>query len=263
MIFDINLCLNQALEQFELSILYSIKWVGLDYYFFITNLNLIIFFEILFIFVIFVIVMKTSDVFFLTSFFILGKQICNFIFGIVLGQIGRRGLFYFPIILNFFIIILFSNIIGLIPYNFCITSQIFITFTFSFSVFFSMFILSVIYQKLDFIWFFVPKNVPIALIPFLVCIEVISYISRVFSLSIRLFANMVAGHALLHVISGSIVFGFKKIVSINVILSIIVIIPLFILVAIIGLEIGIAFLQAYVFAVLSSIYLNDMYGGAH
>jgi len=123
-----------------------------------------------------------------------------------------------------------------------------------------MVIFSIIIQGKEFIWFFVPKNVPAALLPFLVIIEIVSYISRVFSLAIRLFANMVAGHALLHIISGSVLVVIKKISSFSVFLSFISLFPIFILLSIILLEFGVAFLQAYVFIVLFSIYLNDCYG---
>jgi len=118
-----------------------------------------------------------------------------------------------------------------------------------------------IFNGKGFLSLFIPKNVPDILLPFLVIIEIISYISRTFSLAIRLFANMVAGHALLHILINSVTSNIKLITNIYVLPF--VIIPVALLIAIILLELGIAFLQAYVFIVLFSIYLNDAFKGGH
>ena len=248
----------QALEQFEV---YNLSVVVLfqKYNIFITGLNITVVLEILVILFCFFFLFRTNCVVFFNNFFIYVKLLYCFVLNIIINQTGGKGELYFPSILTMFFLILFGNLIGLIPNNFCITSQIFVTFLLSFSVFIGVIILSIRHQKLKFLLFFVPRNVPTVLVPFLTCIEIVSYISRVFSLSIRLFANMVAGHALLHIISGSVVFGLKKLFLLHVLLSLLVVFPLFILVAIVGLEIGIAFLQAYVFIVLCSIYLNDIW----
>jgi len=251
---------KQALEQFELFSLNFYKIIPFGNYFLIfTNLNLQILFN-LGILVIFFLFSLNKNVFFNSNLFTLFDTFFKFIFNVLFSQTGKKGIKYFPVINTMFFFILINNLFGLVPNNFCVTSQIFITFTLSFCVFSSMVIFSIIIQGKEFIWFFVPKNVPAALLPFLVIIEIVSYISRVFSLAIRLFANMVAGHALLHIISGSVLVVIKKISSFSVFLSFISLFPIFILLSIILLEFGVAFLQAYVFIVLFSIYLNDCYG---
>jgi len=245
--------LFQALEQFETSTLGSFKFLIL------TNFNVELIFNLLIITLVIVFAFSNSLVIFNNASFF-GSSTSKFAFNVLYAQTGKSGIIYFPIILSVFIFIVISNFNGLMPGNFCITSQIFVTFTLSSSVFVGAVILSIIIQGSNFIWFFVPKNVPFVLLPFITCIEIISYISRVFSLAIRLFANMVAGHALLHIIGGAVVLAFKKLGSLNLILSLLAIFPLLILLAIILLEFGVAFLQAYVFIVLFSIYLNDCYG---
>lgn len=145
--------------------------------------------------------------------------------------------------------------IGLIPFNFCYTSQILVTFTISFSVFIGIIIVGFRKQGLRFLQLFVPQNVPNFLLPFLVVIEVISYISRTFSLAIRLFANMVAGHALLHILEDACLKGIQELNS--AFLGPLLIVPIAFICIIIVLELGIAFLQTYVFTILFCIYLND------
>jgi len=114
-------------------------------------------------------------------------------------------------------------------------------------------------KGLDFLYFFVPKNVPTFILPFLIVIEIISYISRLFSLAIRLFANMVAGHSLLNILSNAVLLITKQIVVFEFIVIILSGIPLAIVFIIYLLEIIIAFLQSYVFTTLSCIYINDIY----
>ena len=190
-------------------------------------------------------------------------KLYEFIGTIIMNQIGKRGEMYFPILFVLFFFIFVCNVVGLVPINFCITSHIFVTLSLSIAMFVGIVILSVQKQGKEFLWFFVPKNVPQALIPFLTLIEIVSYISRLFSLAIRLFANMVAGHALLHIIGGSLAGGFKMVAKFHLVISCLIVIPFFIFVAIVGLEMGIAFLQAYVFVVLVTVYLNESFGGAH
>lgn len=249
----------QALEQFEIIGLFSLRIFDTDFFCTFTNFNIELFLSIVILVGFITIFSQTSLIFLATNFSIILEKLLNFIFGILFSQSGRNGIVYFPIILSTFLLILVNNLIGLVPYNFCVTSQIFVTFTLSTCVFVAMIIISIGHQGLDFVWFFVPKNVPKPLLPFIVAIEVVSYISRVFSLAIRLFANMVAGHALLHIISGAVVLGFKKISLIHISLTVLILFPLAILFAIICLEFGVAFLQAYVFVVLFCIYINDCY----
>ncbi len=151
-----------------------------------------------------------------------------------------------------------ANLIGLLPYSFTTTSHVSQTFTLSLSLFLGVTFIGFIVQKLKFFELFVPKDVVFVLIPFLIIIEIISYISRAFSLAIRLFANMVSGHTLLNILAGFSLslFNFKFYHQ-----RIFAILPFFVIFIIFVLEFCISFLQAYVFAVLICIYLNDSLHG--
>jgi len=181
---------------------------------------------------------------------IFGEILYFFIFNIVFNQVGFKGLQYFPLIFTTFNFILFCNLLGLIPFNFTATAQIMQLFTLSLSFILSFVIIGFLRHKIGFLKLFVPKNVPIFLVPLIVVVEVLSYCLRPISLSVRLFANMLAGHTLLHIIAG---FGIKIIKK----SFIIGIIPFIFIMAIICLELAIAFIQAYVFTMLITIYLNE------
>lgn len=182
--------------------------------------------------------------------------IYNFILNILVSQVGKRGQIYVVYITTLFFFILLSNFIGLIPYSFTITSHIMLTFMLGASSVIGLTIIGFLKQKLHFLDLFVPKGVPKVLLPLLVFIEIVSYIARGFSLSIRLFANLMSGHSLIHIL----LFFITKILKFNFILGLI---GLFLIIVIFLLEIGISFLQAYVFAVLVSIYLKDSYEVGH
>jgi ATP synthase subunit 6 len=160
------------------------------------------------------------------------------------------------IVLFFFILVL--NLIGLIPFGFCLTSQFVLT---QFLGFFAIGGLTLKgFQNLSFkfLFVFVPRNVPIFMLPFLMLIELVSFLSRMLSLSIRLFANMVAGHALLHILMGALLLVFSM-NSLSIVLLVCFFLPSILIFFIMLLEVGIAFLQAYVFVVLFLIYLTDCY----
>lgn len=142
--------------------------------------------------------------------------------------------------------VLIGNLLGMTPYSFTFTSHIIVTFAMAAVVFIGVTILGFAKHGMHFFSFFVPPGTPLPLYPLLIPIEVISYLSRPISLSVRLFANMLAGHTLLKVIAGFIgLLGAAGVV------------PLVFVVALTGLEILIAFLQAYVFAILTCLYIND------
>ncbi len=171
----------------------------------------------------------------------------EFIAGMVRDNVGDEGKKYFPFILSLFIFILFCNILGLVPYSYTVTSQIVVTFAMAAVVFIGVTIIGVVRHGWHFLSFFAPKGVPLWLLFILVPIEVFSYLIRPVSLSVRLFANMLAGHTMLKVFGGFVVAmgllgGWA---------------PLAFIVALTGLELLIAFLQAYVFAILTCLYLND------
>jgi F-type H+-transporting ATPase subunit a len=160
--------------------------------------------------------------------------------------VGHGGEKYFPFVFSLFMFILFGNFLGMIPYSFTFTSHIIVTFAMAAVVFVGVTIIGIARHGLHFLSLFVPHGVPIWLLPLLVPIEMISYFIRPFTLSIRLFANMVAGHAMLAIFAGFVVslglFGF---------------LPLAVTSALILLELLVAALQAYVFAVLTCLYLRD------
>ncbi len=160
---------------------------------------------------------------------------------------GSSAKIFFPFIFTLFMFVLFCNMIGMIPYSFTVTSHIIVTFMLAMIVFIGVTVIGFIKHGAKYLELFVPKGVPIALLPLIVIIEIISYLSRPVSLSVRLFANMMAGHTMLKVFGGFVI-------SLGLLGGWL---PLSFSVALTGLEILIAFLQAYVFAILTCIYLND------
>ena len=160
---------------------------------------------------------------------------------------GSSAKAFFPFIFTLFMFVLFCNMIGMIPYSFTVTSHIIVTFMLAMIVFIGVTVIGFIKHGAKYLELFVPKGVPIALLPLIVIIEIISYLSRPVSLSVRLFANMMAGHTMLKVFGGFVI-------SLGLLGGWL---PLSFSVALTGLEILIAFLQAYVFAILTCIYLND------
>jgi ATP synthase subunit 6 len=181
------------------------------------------------------------------------ESIYEFVYTLVYENIGKKGNRYFPFIFVLFIFILTCNLLGMIPYSFTVTSHIIVTFFLSLSIFIGVTIIGFKHHGIHFFSFFLPAGSPVVLAPFLVVIELISYTSRAFSLAIRLFANMMSGHSLLKILAG---FSWSML-SIGGIFYVLQLVPLIVVFIITGLEIGIACLQAYVFTVLTCIYLND------
>ena len=176
----------------------------------------------------------------------------EFISGMIGDNIGNEGMKYFSFIFTLFLFILVGNLLGMLPYSFTWTSHIIVTFSIAFFIFLCVTLIAIYKHGIvKFLKFFAPSGVPKPMLILLVPIEIISYLSRPISLSVRLFANMMAGHTLLKVIG-----GFVFVLGAN---SFIVggILPLAFLIALTGLEIVIAFLQAYVFAILTCLYIND------
>ncbi len=170
----------------------------------------------------------------------------EFVAGMIKSTAGTEGLKYFPWIFTLFTFVLAGNLMGLLPSSFTTTSHIAVTLTLAMAVFISVTVLGFVKHGFGYLRLFVPHGVPMFILPILVIIEMISYLSRPVTLSVRLFANMLAGHTMLKVLGGFVVImGFGGVL------------PLSLLVGITALEFLIAFLQAYVFAVLSCIYLND------
>ncbi|WP_019013465.1 F0F1 ATP synthase subunit A [Elioraea tepidiphila] len=177
----------------------------------------------------------------------------EFIYGLVRDQIGHEGKKFFPFVFTLFMFILFGNMLGMLPYAFTFTSHIAVTFTLALVVFVLVTAVALAIHGLHFFSYFFPEGAPKALAPLIIPIEIISYLSRVVSLSVRLFANMVAGHVMLKVFATFVVMmGSAGVLGLLGALA-----PLAINVALVGFEFLVAFLQAYVFAVLTCIYLHD------
>ena len=171
----------------------------------------------------------------------------NFISKMISDTAGSKAKPYFPFIFSLFMFVLFCNMVGMLPYSFTVTSHIIVTLVMALFIFISVTIIGFIKHGLKYLSIFVPKGVPVVLLPLITVIEIISYLSRPVSLSVRLFANMMAGHTMLKVFGGFVI-------SLGLLGGWL---PLSFSVALTGLEILVAFLQAYVFAILTCIYLND------
>ena len=170
----------------------------------------------------------------------------EFIANMIRDNVGQEGRRFFPFIFTLFMFILFGNMLGLIPYSFTYTSHIIVTVTLALTVFLGVTIVGIVRHGLRFFTFFMPQGAPIAMMPLMIPIEILSYLSRPVSLSIRLFANMMAGHTMLKVFAGFIV-----------VLGIGGIAPIAVIVLLYGLEVIVAVLQAYVFTILTCLYLHD------
>jgi ATP synthase subunit 6 len=246
------------LEQFQILSFFSVKIFCLD--FSITNMLLVNF--IVLVLFSFIISSISSNVNYLgeISFFlipnnwqVLIEMIYETISQLLFDNLNNEGEKYFPFVSVLFSFILFSNLIGLVPYSFTITSHLIVTFTLSMSIFIGINIICIKRHKSHMLSLFLPANTSFGLALLLVPIEFVSYIFKPISLGVRLFANLMAGHTLLKVIVG---FSWSMLLLEDV-LSIAHVIPLIILVILMGLELAVAVIQAYVFTILTCIYLND------
>ena len=170
----------------------------------------------------------------------------GFIAKMVSDTVGKEGRPYFPFVFTLFMFVLFGNMLGLLPYAFTYTSHIIVTFAMAGFIFVAVTVIAIAKHGVKFFGYFLPEGVPIFMAPLLIPIEIISYLSRPISLSVRLFANMLAGHTLLKVFAGFVVA-----------LGLFGVFPLAFVVVLTGLEVVIAFLQAFVFTILTCLYLND------
>ena len=178
---------------------------------------------------------------------LLSEILYNFVAKMISDTAGLKAKAYFPFIFSLFVFVLMCNMIGMVPYSFTVTSHIIVTMVLALFIFIAVTVIGFLKHGFKYLSIFVPKGVPVILLPLITIIEIISYLSRPVSLSVRLFANMMAGHTMLKVFGGFVVsLGFLG-----------GWLPLTFSVALTGLEILVAFLQAYVFAILTCIYLND------
>ena len=176
----------------------------------------------------------------------------EFVGNMIHSAAGEEGLKFFPLVFTIFFFVLFANIVGLIPGVFTVTSQIAVTFALAMLVILTVLVTGFARHGFGFLKLFVPKA-PFVLLLLLVPIEVISFLTRPISLSVRLFANMLAGHTMLKVFAGFVI----ALGGAGGILSVLSIAPMLLIIAITALEMLVALLQAYVFAILTCIYLSE------
>ncbi|KAE9584253.1 putative ATP synthase, F0 complex, subunit A (mitochondrion) [Lupinus albus] len=249
--------INSPLDQFAIHPLIDMK-IG-DLYFSFTNPSLFMLLSLtLFLLLVHLVTKKGGGHLVPNAWQSLVELLYDFVLNLVNEQIG--GLSgnvkqkFFPIILVTFLFLLFCNLQGMIPYSFTVTSHFLITLGLSFSLFIGITIVGFQRNGLHFLSFLLPAGVPLPLAPFLVLLELISYCFRALSLGIRLFANMMAGHSLVKILSG---FAWTMLCMNDLLYFIGDLGPFFIVLALTGLELGVAILQAYVFTILICIYLND------
>lgn len=242
--------LNQALEQFNIEILWLIPIINWEF----TNFDLYLIFISFFITFLFCIDNNGKIYSGFNNLRACVEYIYNWQLNLFMQQVSSlHALQYFPLIMIVSLLILSCNIIGLLPLSFTITSHIILTLTIAIILFTGFIIIGINYNGYKFFKLFIPSGInSFFLLIFVVFIEVLSYIIRPFSLSIRLFANMLAGHTLLFILSGFVV-------SVAQHTPLLIIIPLSVVLFLFVLELAIAFIQAYVFTVLLLLYLNDLY----
>lgn len=248
------------LEQFKVFPLYSLVFFNFDLS--LTNVSVIslLFFTF---FILFSFVLKKYNFqlkifnycyFFPTVGQFIVEFLNKFISQLVLSSLNKKGELFYPFVSSLFLLILLCNLIGLIPYSFTLTSHIIITFLLSFSVFIGVNIIGFERHSLAMASLIIPANSSVFLAIILVPIEFVSYVVKPVSLGVRLFINLMAGHTLLKVIFG---FSWSLVLLDSFVFFSLHIIPLCLLILLMGLELGVALIQAYVFTILTCIYLND------
>ncbi len=190
---------------------------------------------------------------------LVAEGLYKFISGMVRDNVGEKGMGYFPFVFTLFMIVLLGNLLGMIPGSFTFTSHIAVTGVLALIIFFVVTVMGFVKHGLHFLQLFCPPGVPLWIAPLIIPIEIISYLSRPVTLSLRLFINMLAGHLMVKVIAGfSVMMIGAGVVGMFGSLG-----PMLFNVLLIGFEIFVAFVQAYVFALLTCIYLRDTVEMAH
>ena len=245
---------NSPLDQFEIRDLISIDAPLIDnLHLSVTNIALYLTMASVLMFTIHLIIEDTNKLT-LNNWSLTQESFYQTVHSMVRGQInGKNGQIYFPFMYVLFIFILINNLFGMIPYSFASTSHFILTFALSFTIVLGATFLGFSIHGIKFFGFFVPAGCPLALLPLLVIIEFISYLSRNVSLGLRLAANILSGHMLLNILSG---FTYNIMTS-GIIFFFLSLLPLAFIIAFSGLELAIAFIQSQVFVVLSCTYIKD------
>jgi len=249
-----NTYIFSPLDQFEILTIFSLNLCFADIT--ITNVNVIIALIFFFLTSIYFLIINFRDYTMsiqLNNWPIIFNIVYNLVRDLIINNIGEKGSKFFPLVFCIFIYIVCLNLIGLIPYSYTITSHLIVTFALALFIFIGINIITARYHGFEMFSLFLPSGTSLALAFLLVPIELISYIFKPVSLSIRLFANMMAGHTLLKVIAG---FAYTM-MGLSGILFFVHYVPLLILIPLFLLELGVSLIQAFVFSVLICIYLND------
>ena len=247
----LNLFISSPLEQFEITSLLSLNAPILDY-FNITITNLSLYSILILSLILGLHITGNNNIKLLPSnWSLLLESMFASINSMVREQLGKE--IYLPFIYSTFMFILVANLIGNVPYSYAITSSIVVSIGLSFTIVIGVTILGLSIHKIHFFSYFIPAGTPLALVPLLVLIELISYIARAFSLGIRLFSNITAGHTLLKILSTFLYQMFTG----GLLIALITLIPFALFLAIIGLELAVSFIQAYVFTLLLLSYIKD------
>ena len=236
--------LPNPMHQFEIKRLIPLDWFGFDASFTNSALFMVIAACVITLFTLYAMRKRSLVPSRLQS---VAELSYEFVANMVRSNVGTDGMKYFPFVFTLFMFVLVLNMLGMMPYSFTVTSHIIVTFALAAFIFIGVTLIGFWKHGAKFLKFFVPSGVPVVMLPLLVVIELISYLTRPISLSVRLFANMMAGHTMLEVFAGFAVMlpWWGKIA------------PAGFMVAFTGLEVLVAFLQALIFTVLTCIYLND------
>ncbi len=250
---SMNLVLSSPLEQFEVVNFISISAPILGYLnISLTNLGL---YSILVLFLVLSLhILGNNENKLVPSYWSLPLESSYAsVHSMVKSQIGVANEQYIPFIYSLFFFIIISNLVSNVPYNYALTTSIIVSLGLSITIWIGVTILGLYKHRVHFFSFFIPSGTPGILVPLLVLIEFISYVARAFSLGVRLFANLVAGHTLLKILSGLL----TKLFTSGVIFFILTLIPFSIFVALCGLEIAVSIIQSYVWCILTCSYLKD------
>lgn len=235
--------MHSPLDQFKIVPLLPLQWRGIDISFTNSSLAMVLTVAMIVIFGFFAARKTTLIPHTMQN---IGESLWDVMEGVMLENVGPQGRSFVPFVLALFMFLLFGNVLGMLPYQFTFTSHIIVTFTLALVVFGVVTALGCIRHGWHFLSLFLPKGTPLLLAPLVIPIEIISYLSRPLSLSIRLFANMMAGHTILKVFATFVValgvWGF---------------VPFVLSVLLTGFEFMVSILQAYVFSVLTCVYLRD------
>ena len=248
-----NIFMVSPLEQFEVTPLFSMAAPILgDFYLSLTNLGL---YALITVFLVLGLHIVANNSYSLipSKWSIVLESAYASVHGIVRDQVGPSYEIYTPFIYSLFFLVAIANLNGNIPYGFTITTSVIVSIGLSVIIFLGVTTLGLSIHGVHFFSYFIPSGTPLGLVPLLVLIELISYLARAVSLGVRLFANMVAGHTLLKILSTFL----AQLFTASILVAVVTLIPFTVFVALIGLELAVSLIQAYVFCVLTCSYLKD------